>query len=125
MKDNQKTRSGINFAQPAVIRFPLIVAAAATFILFIHQATAFAGSFLAGDLKTLFVIVLFIEAFFASLVSAVVSMIFGVGGAMALGKSFTIWEGILVVTGSTANQSTTGQAGGLLGFAPSKGAVKL
>jgi hypothetical protein len=85
-----------------IVGLPLLVGAVTTFIVFLNQANTFAGTFLSGDWKTLFVIVLFLEAFFASIVSALFSLILGVSGAMASGKTFTILEGAIAIVGTTA-----------------------
>jgi len=94
--------SGITIAELfAVVGLPLLIGGGLTFVLFLGQANSFTGTFLSGDWKTVFVIVLFLEAFLASVLSALFSLIIGTGGAMALGKSFTLLEGAIAVAGTT------------------------
>jgi hypothetical protein len=86
----------------AIVGFPLLAAAVTTFIIFLHQAMAFTGTFLTGEWQILFVVILFLEAFFVSIVAALFSMVVGVGAAMGLGKNFSFLEGLIVALGTTA-----------------------
>jgi hypothetical protein len=94
--------SGIDIASLiAIVGLPVLAAGVATFVVFIHQANAFAG-FLKGDWKTIFVIILFFEAYITSILSALISMVLGITGAMKLGKRFSVIEGVTITIGTTA-----------------------